>query len=132
MLSTGGKHLPVDVCVVSSLQSKMVCRAAEEPGYAAQTRYAEKWTKYGDLCQAEGLVFQPVPIKVLGGFHEASVRLVKGLGQGLARSSGQDEDEVVRHLFSRLSILLQRSNSQLALNRLPQGQPTEPHVDGIM
>lgn len=86
----GGKHLAVDVCVVSSLQSQMVNRAAEELGYAAQTRYAQKWAKYGDLCQAEGIAFQPMPIEVLGGFHEASARFVKGLGQALARSSGQE------------------------------------------
>ena len=128
----GGKHLAVDVCVVSSLQSQMVNRAAEELGYAAQTRYAQKWAKYGDLCQAEGIAFQPMPIEVLGGFHEASARFVKGLGQALARSSGQEENEVVRHLFGRLSVLLQRGNSQLALNRLPQGHPNESHVDGVL
>ena len=78
---SGGLHCCVDVCVVSSLQSQLVDGAATEAGYALQSRYTQKWDKYGAACQAEGMVFQPVPIEVLGGWHEAGVRLVKQLGQ---------------------------------------------------
>ena len=54
--------------------------------------------KYWLACQAEGQVFQPVPIEVLGGWHEDGVQVVKRVGQALARSTGQEENEVVRHL----------------------------------
>ena len=107
----------------------MVNGAANEAGFALQSRYAQKWDKYGPACQAEGLVFQPLPIEVLGGWHETGVKLIKQLGQALARSSGQEEKEVVRHLFGKLSVLLMRGNAQLVLNRLPH---QEPQVNGIM
>ena len=66
---SGGKHCLIDVCVVSSLQAQLVDRAANEAGYALHYRYGQKWDKYGLACQAEGHVFQPVPIEVLGGWH---------------------------------------------------------------
>ena len=122
-------HCCVDVCVVSSLQSTLVDRAADEAGYALNYRYGQKWDKYGPPCQAEGMVFQPVPIEVLGGWHEAGVRFVKRLGQALARSTGQEDQEVTRHLFGKLSVLLMRGTAQLVLNRMPQ---SEPSADGIL
>ena len=74
-------------------------------------------------------MFQPLPIEVLGGWHEAGVGLVKRLGQALARSNGQEEDIVTKHLFQKLSVLLMRGNSQLVLNRLPQ---SDTRTDGIL
>ena len=37
--------------------------------------------KYWLACQAEGQVFQPVPIEVLGGWHKDGVQVVKRVGQ---------------------------------------------------
>ena len=67
----------------------------------------------------EGIVFQPVAISVLGGFHKAGEATVRRLGVSLARQGGLDEAETTRHLFQRLSILLMRGNSQLILSRSP-------------
>ena len=103
-------------------------RAAVEPGHALQHRYAENDRKYGDACHAEGIVFKAMPLEVLGGFHEVSVGIVRQLGQALARVGGQDEAEVTRHLFGRLSVLLMRGNSQLVLSRSPRNQ--ENVIDG--
>ena len=126
----GGRHLAIDVCVVSSLQSAFVDGTAERPGHALQSRFNQKWDKYGELCQSEGIIFQPLPIEVLGGFHQSGVELVRRLGQDLARASGQEDKVVVKHLFGRLSVLLQRGNSQLVLNRLPQ--PSSVAINGIL
>ena len=41
------------------------------------------------------------------------------LGAALARQSGQDEDEAVRHLWGKLAILLQRGNAAILGNRVP-------------
>ena len=65
----GGLHMAVDVSVVSSLQQLLVDRASKEPGHALQHRYSEKWRKYGDVCQLEGIAFKPMPVEVLSGFH---------------------------------------------------------------
>ena len=101
---------------------------ASEPGHALQHRYQEKWRKYGDACQAEGIQFQPVAISVLGGYHPSGEAVVKRLGASLARQGGLEEAETVRHLFQRLSILLMRGNTQLILSRCPTHP--DPMTDG--
>ena len=126
----GGLHLAIDVSIVSSLQDQLIDRASTEPGYALQHRYAEKERKYGDACHAEGIVFKPMPVEVLEGFHEVSISIVKQLGRALALAGGQDDGEVTRHLFGRLSVLLMRGNSQLVLSRYPCTQ--ENFIDGNM
>ena len=120
----------LDICVVSSLQAQLVDAAAAEPGAALQHRYEEKWRKYGELCQAEGLAFKAMPLEVLGGFHEASVAVIKKLGQSLARVGGQEHGEVTRHLFGRLSVLLMRGSSALILSRPPT--QTQAIINGVV
>ena len=125
----GGKHQAVDVCVVSSLQVQLVDGAAEEAGHALSHRYQQKWRKYGEACAQEGISFLPAPMEVLGGFHDVTISLVKRLGESLARAGGQDEREVTRHLFQRLSILLIRGSASLILSRIPSHP--QPSTDGI-
>ena len=54
---------------------------------------------------------------------------VKKLGAALARHNGQDEGEVLRHLWGRLAVLLQRGNAAILGNRVPT-HPA-PQVDGF-
>ena len=50
---------------------------------------------------------------------EAAVREVERLGAALARQTGQEEDEAVRHLWGKLGMLLQRGNAAILANRVP-------------
>ena len=63
-----------------------------------------------------------------GGWHEAAVREVERLGAALARQSGQEEDEAVRHLWGKLGMLLQRGNAAILANRVPTFPA--PAIDG--
>ena len=47
----------------------------------------------------------------------------------LARQSGEDEDQTVRHLHQRLSLLLMRGNAALLINRVPEND-LDPEVAG--
>ena len=53
--------------MVSSIDTEMVKRAAEEVGSAAARRHGEKMTKYFHDCDREGIKFFPVMVEVLGG-----------------------------------------------------------------
>ena len=97
------------------MQVLTIERASREPGYALDLRYQQKKTKYGELCEAEGIVFYPLVVETVGGWHEVAVSLLRKLGVSLARSSGQEEGEVVRHIFGRLSVLLMKGNTALLL-----------------
>ena len=128
----GGRHLAIDITVVSSLQAGLVEGASREPGHALQHRYGEKWRKYGEACQAEGVCFQAIPIEVLGGWGAGDMgeKVVKQLAKALARVGGHNEGDTARHLFQRMSILLMRGNSQLILSRCPDYP--QPPVTGVL
>jgi hypothetical protein len=49
-------------------------------------------------------------------------------GAALARHTGEEESEKIRHLYQRLAILLVKGNAALFLNRLPS-HPS-PMIDG--
>ena len=101
--------------------------AALEPSQREQDR---KVRGAGELCQAQGLAFIPIVAESLGGWHSEAVVQIKKIGSALARHTGQEEGEVISHLVSRCSLLLQRGSAALLLNRIP-GHPAAAD-DGML
>ena len=126
---TGGKDTALDITVVNPLQIALVNRAATIAGHALTHRYNEKMTKHGEPCRLAGLVFFPLPVETLGGWHDQTVQQVKKVGSALARHTGQEEGEAIRHLAQRLSVLLTKGNAALILNRVPTFPPSP--IDGL-
>ena len=85
-------------------------------------------TKHGEGCRLAGMVFIPMMVETFGGWEESAVMQLKKLGAGLARYTGEEESEKIRHLYQRLAILLVKGNDSLFLNRLPN-HPS-PMIDG--
>ena len=83
-----------------------------------------------EACRREGFVFLPLVVESLGGWHKVAEREVKKLAAAKARQGGQEEEEAVKHTFTRLSILLMRSNAAILSNRIPGIQ--DPAIDGLM
>ena len=73
----------------------MVARAATTPGHGAQEAFKRKWRAAGDLCLQEGIVFVPLALESLGGWHEGAVMEVKKLGGALARHTGAEESVTI-------------------------------------
>ena len=109
--------------MVNALRTDLLPRAAELPGHPLNVAYSNKCRLYEELCETEGMAFIPLPFDTLGGLHEATMFQITKLGKSLARASGSDEDDTVRHLFQRASILLTKSNMSLILNRTPDLPP---------
>ena len=65
-----------------------------------------------------------------GGWEEGAAAVIKRLGQALARVTCQEENEVIRHLFGKLSILLVKTNSSMILNRVPIH--AHPSTNGVL
>ena len=101
---------------------------ANNPGYALNHAYNRKTRQSLQACKTEGMAFIPLPVETLGGWHAVAVNEIKKLGRALARHTGGEEDEAVRHLFQRLGVLLAKGNTALFLNRVPVFP--EPEVDG--
>ena len=93
-----------------------------------KVRFREKMTKHGEGCRLAGMVFIPMVVETFGGWEESAVAQLKKLGAALARHTGEEESEKIRHLYERLAILLVKGNAALFLNRLPN-HPS-PLIDG--
>ena len=114
--------------VVSPLLPSRVAQSAENPGHTLAEAFTKKYRNTYEACEREGIVFVPAVIETLGGFHELAIAKVKKITRALARSSGRDENEVIRHQFQKMSVLLVRGNAALFLNRIPNFAP--PEIDG--
>ena len=71
-----------------------------------------------------GIAFSPIVSESLGGWHEVAVSQVARLGRCQARQEGDDEEVVVKRLIQKASLLIQKGNSALWNNRVPE-DPTD-------
>ena len=90
-----------------------------EPGHGLNTAFNMKWRRYGEKCEREGVSFCPFVFDTFGAMHERAVAETRKLGQALARATGKEDSETIKHLLQRLSVLLIRGNAALIINRIP-------------
>ena len=109
----------MDITVTNPLQDGTVAEAVVTPGYPLDFRYKMKMSGAAAACQIEGIKFIPLVVETLGGWHSVAEKEVKKLASAKARHGGQEEEEALRHSFTRLSILLMRGNAAILSNRVP-------------
>ena len=126
----GGLDAALDVTVVHPFQDATLARAATEPGFALTFAHERKARGAEEDCRRQGIAFFPLAVESFGGWHSAAVGEVGKLAAALARQTGQEEGEAVRHLWGRLSILLQRGNAAILGNRVPTAPA--PFIDGVV
>ena len=85
-----------------------------------------------EACQEQGLVFLPITMETLGGFHKVAVEQVRRIGAAVARNQGSDERVATRQLFQRLSLTLMRGNAALIVGRRPDSDFAAAVVDGVL
>ena len=105
--------------MINPLQARLVRQAATTAGHALTTAYNRKMTQAGEACRGEGIIFVPMPMETLGGWHEATVLQVKKLASAQARQTGEEQSDATRHLYQKLAVLLAKGNAALLLTRLP-------------
>ena len=115
--------------VVNPLKITMDHQAAKNPGHALNKAYDRKMSRHGKECRQAGVVFTPLPLETLGGWHESTVREVKKIASALSRHTGEEEGVTVKHVVQRLSILLIKGNAALLLNRVPNF--VDPSTNGV-
>ena len=106
---------------MNPLQQELVDAAATTAGHALTYAYNWKVSRggVGAACQREGIVFLPLPVETLGGWHETAVQQIKKLAAALSRQTGEEESVATSHLYQKLSVHLMKGNSALLLNRVP-------------
>ena len=126
---SGGLDAALDITVINPLQQTLLNRSAAIPGHALQVAFDRKMAKHGEACRTAGIDFIPLPLDTFGGWGDSTVREVKRMGSSLARHSGAEQSESIRHLIQRVSVALMKVNANLILNRSPNNNPAD--VDGI-
>ena len=116
---THGRDTALDVTVVSPLLDDRVVQSGTTPGHTLNLAFNEKCRAYHQACESAGVTFLPLPVETLGGWHAAAVDQIRKLARAGARNMGKEEDEAVKHLFQKLSVLLVKGNADLLLNRIP-------------
>ena len=86
-------------------------------------------TQVGEACRREGMMFVPMPMETLGGWHDATVLQVKKIASAQARQTGGEQSDVTRHLYQRMAVLLAMGNAAMLLSRSPDS--ISSHHDGI-
>ena len=119
----------MDVTVINPLQQRLIRQAATSPGHALNIAYNRKMDQSGEACRKENMVFLPLPMETLGGWHEQTVKAVKKLAAAQARQTGEDQSDTTRHLVQKLAVLLARGNASLLLNRMPSF--SSPDITGV-
>ena len=73
----------------------------------------------GEVCRSQGITLVPAVVESLGSCGEELIRVVRRLARALARHTGQEEKDVLRHQWGSLAISLQRGNAAILGNRIP-------------
>ena len=116
--------------VVNPLQRATLPQAAINPGHALQFAFERKINDAAEDCRREGIDFVPLVVESFGGWHQVATREVDKMARAMARHTGEEERDAVRHVWGRLGVLLQRGNAAILGNRVPAFPP--PHIDGIV
>ena len=72
-----------------------------------------KVKKYQERCSREGLTFVAIVVDNFDGWYSTALQTLSKLGRQLARVAGREEDETVRHLRQRLTVVLVRDNMNI-------------------
>ena len=123
-----GRDAALDFTVVNPLQVTLVSKVAQDGSRGVAHAHKAKMRKYWDRCQAEGITFFPLAVDTFGGWHEAGLKTLTKLGRQLARATGREEGDTVRHLRQRVAVLLARDNMAMLSSRTPTF--TEAIVNG--
>ena len=70
----------------------------------------------GAACQREGIVFLPLPVETIGGWHETVVQQIRKLAAALSRQTGEEESLATDHLHQKLSPLFSSFFSEIQFN----------------
>ena len=87
-------------------------------GSAAKAAEEKKKRVYDSLLNR--YVFVPVAVVTLGVWNAEGLRLIKSIGQKIARVSGESRSTL--YLIQRLSLAVQRGNVASVLGTLPPGR----------
>ena len=120
-----GKCLIWDFTCADTLCQSYVKHTAKEPGKAAEIRERVKNTTYENLTDTYH--FEPIAAETLGSWGPSGLSLIKMIGKKMEESTGEPRSTFF--LFQRLSMCIQRGNSQCIIGTTPTSQGLDEIYD---
>jgi hypothetical protein len=116
-----------DITVVSPMQAALIEHSSAVPSAAIEAQKALKLGTHEDNCRAQHINFVPLIVETFGGWDAGAVKHLKEMASCAAQRLGNDPAIIKRQLFQYLSILLQRGNASLLINK---DSFAPPHITG--
>ena len=106
------RHVVVDVRITDSTCPSQI-------GIGIEKSEDDKVRKYGDASDANGLIFVPLVMEVLGKWSEQTTAFVKGLVKTILMNEpeGMPECVILTYWRKRISSVLQRYNAAMLMGR---------------
>ena len=98
-------------------QDAIVDRAADLAAAAIEMRKAAKCRTNIDNCRAQGIVSNPLLLKLLAGGIQMPSNVWKIWRVRAREDGGKNNSEEIKFFFQRLSVSLQRGNAALLIER---------------
>ena len=124
-----GRQTAFDVAVTSPLSQTALPQSHKIAGAALASMKSTKFNKHSRPCQVNGVAFIPLVVETLGGWDADAVSHLRAIAKHSAARAPLTGENASRHLFQRLSVLLQRANAGMIAARAPPLPP--PHVLGF-
>src|SRR5882672_10485546 len=116
-----GRSLVWDFTCADTFAPSYLGRSSVCASWAAKKAEERKNTRYAFLQPR--FIFVPVAVETSGVWGEEGLRLIKAIGERVARVSG--EPRSTSFLVQRVSIAVQRGNVASILGTLPSGRELE-------
>ena len=107
----------VDVVLSSTTRGDVVARNAESAGTAAALAAERKLRLMGEQCAREGFVLVPFSVESMGVLTPTAINLVTQLARARGIRRGIETNRSINNAFKPLSVIIQRSNAQILINR---------------
>ena len=129
-LHRGKPKIAFDVTVTSPLRQDIRHLVLDSPKAPLEKAREAKFRKYRDKLPSDiGLI--PLAVTTVGAWEENAALNLKELIKQQAANWRADGVKLLRHFFERLSVVLQRENGSMLIERSPlRDLPT--HVDGLL
>ena len=129
-LRPGKAKIAFDVTVVSPLRQDARANPFNPASYVLDKAREAKFRKYeGKLPREIGLI--PLPVSTFGAWEDIAAANLKELVRAQSATLRVEPGKLQRHFFERLSVILQRENGAMLLERSPL-QTLPPNVDGLV
>ena len=105
------------IVISSTTRADVLARNAESAGTAAALANDRKLRLMGEQCAREGMLLVPFSVESMGVFTPTAINLVTTLARARGVRRGIETNRSINNAFKTLSVIIQRSNSQMMINR---------------